>query len=277
LAAQGRDWLSRTLRDLREATGQSGVKAAQSAGLSQSRISRIESGVFLPTEEEIGRLCDLYHASPATRRRLLQVARDLRAEIAPARVVLQRGAWRLQRRIASIEENAAEICAFTASIVPGLLQTPEYARVVFADGGDIAGEELDKAVASRVARGAILDGPGRSLNVIMAEGALRWQAGNAHVMAAQLDHLVKLNQRPQLRIGVVPWTRPAHVFALHGFSVYDHRVVIVGTRTGTSFITDAQDVAEYVRLFSELDAMAVFGSSASRVIREIAAGYRSLA
>jgi hypothetical protein len=54
-------------------------------------------------------------------------------------------------------------------------------------------------------------------------------------------------------------------------------VVIVGTRTGTSFITDAQDVAEYVRLFSELDALAVFGSSASRVIREIAAGYRSLA
>src|SRR5437773_2256298 len=50
---QGRDWLSRTLRELREKTGMSGSKAAQQAGLSQSRISRIEAGRFLPTEEEI--------------------------------------------------------------------------------------------------------------------------------------------------------------------------------------------------------------------------------
>ncbi len=276
MAAQGRDWLSRTLRELREATGQSGVRAAKSAGLSQSRISRIESGVFLPTEDEIGRLSDLYRAKPATRKRLLQLARDLRSEMAPARVVLQRGAWRLQRRVASIEHNAAEICVFTAGIVPGLLQTPEYARVVFADGGDIAAEELERAVASRVDRSTILDEPGRSIKVVMAEGALRWQAGNARVMAAQLDHLVELSRRPHMRIGVIPWTRPARVFALHGFSVYDHQMVIVGTRTGTSFITDAQDVAEYIRLFSELDSLAVFGPSASRVFGEIAAGYRSL-
>ena len=178
--------------------------------------------------------------------------------------------------MANIEENAADVCIFTANIVPGLFQTADYARLVFQDGGDVTGEDLDKAVAERLRRAAVFDQPGRSFNVIMAEGALRWQAGSPRVMAEQVDHLLELNQRPHLRIGVIPWTQPAHVFALHGFSMYDRRIVIVGTRTGTSFITDAQDVAEYAKLFDELDAVAVFGSDASRVFRDISAGYRSL-
>ena len=135
---QGPDWLSRTLRELREKTGLSGSQAARQVGISQSRISRIEAGRFLPTEEEITTLADLYRVPATIRRRLLKVAKDLRAEETPARVVLQRGAWRLQRRIASIEENADEISGFSGHIVPGLLQTPDYARAVFADGGDIS-------------------------------------------------------------------------------------------------------------------------------------------
>jgi Domain of unknown function (DUF5753) len=210
------------------------------------------------------------------RRRMLRTVRDLQAEVAPARVVLQRGAWRLRRRIARIEENAAEICGFTTTIVPGLLQTASYARIVFADGGDIEGDALDKAVAERVARSAILNAGGRDITLIMAEGALRWQAGDPAVMVEQLGYLAKVAAEPGPRVGVIPWTRPTRVFALHGFSMYDRRTVIIGTRSRTAFITDATEVAEYARLWDELAALAVFGSDAAEIISSLAASYDSL-
>jgi transcriptional regulator with XRE-family HTH domain len=276
VAEQGRDWLSRTLRELREKTGQSGSQAARHIDISQSRISRIESGRFIPTEDEVTKLADLYRVPAATRRRLLKAVKDLRAEETPARVVMQRGAWRLQRRIADIEENAEEISGFSATIVPGLLQTPDYARAVFADGGEISAEDQDQAVVERVARSAILEDGHRQITLIMAEGALRWHAGNPQTMVEQLERLARLAVGGRLRIGVIPWTHPMKVFALHGFSMYDRRVVIVGTRSATAFITDSQDVAAYSTLFDELVAAASFGQDAAAIITETAEGYRRL-
>jgi transcriptional regulator with XRE-family HTH domain len=274
---QGRDWLTRTLVELREKTGQSASKAGREAGISQSRMSRIEHGLFLPTEDEVTKLADLYKAPVNTRRRLLRVLKDLRAEEAPARVVMRRGAWRLQRRIATIEEHAAQIDGFAATVVPGLLQTADYARAVFADGGELSVDAQDRAVAERVARSAIIEAGQRQITMIMAEGALRWQAGGPQVMVEQLERLARLAVGKRVRLGVIPWTTRVSVFALHGFNMYDRSVVVIGTRSATAFITDDQDVDAYRTLFDELVAAGSFGADAARIISEIADGYRGLA
>jgi hypothetical protein len=232
--------------------------------------------VFLPTEDEVTKLAELYRAPVTVRRRLLKAIADLRAEEAPARLVMQRGAWRLQRRIGNIEENAAEICGFSATIVPGLLQTPDYARAVFADGGDLTEQDQNRAVAERVARGAIIEAGERAITLVMAEGALRWHAGGPQIMVEQLERLARLATAGRIEVGVIPWTQPVNVFALHGFTMYDRRVVVVGTRSATAFITDEQDVAAYQTLFDELVAAASFGEAAAAIITEIADGYRRL-
>ena len=273
---QGRDWLTHTLRELRAKTGLSGSRAAREAGISQSRISRIESGVFLPTEDEVTKLAELYRAPATVRRRLVRAVQDLRADEAPARVVMQRGAWRLQRRIANIEENAADISSFSATIVPGLLQTADYARAVFADGGDLSPAQQDRAVAERVARSAIIEAGQRDITAIMAEGALRWQAGNADIMTEQLQRLARIATAGRVRVGVIPRTQPFNVSALHGFSMYDRRVVVIGTRSATAFITDPKDVDDYRKLFDELAAVASFGEAAASIISAIADEYRRL-
>lgn len=270
----GQDWISGTLRELRAGSGLSGVRAAASAGISQSRISRIESGVFLPTEAEIRGLCRLYQAPPGVRKELLRAAADLRAEARPSRLVIRRGdAHKLQQRIARIESGSADIGVFQPALVPGLLQTADYMRAVFSDGGDITSEDLEQSVAARLARAAIL-GSGRTFTLIMAEGALRWQACSPAVMAAQLDHLAELADR--FRVGVIPWTKPTTVFTTTGFSLYDRRTVIVGTRSGTSFITDPRDVADYAKLFDALTALAEFGAAAQSIMTALASDYRSL-
>ena len=77
---RGQDWLSATLRDLRKAAGLSGMEAARRLDTSQRRISNIETGRFVPREDEARALATLYKASPAIRRELLEVVRALRAD-----------------------------------------------------------------------------------------------------------------------------------------------------------------------------------------------------
>jgi transcriptional regulator with XRE-family HTH domain len=273
---QSRDWLTRTLRELRQQAELSASQAAREIGITQSRISRIESGLFLPTEEEVTRLADLYRAPTATRRRLLIVVTDLRAEEAPARIVLQRGAWRIQRRITSIEESAAEICGFTNNLVPCLLQTADYARAVFSDGAGMSQQEVEQAVAARIARSAVIEARQATIVLVMTEGALRWQAGNAQIMTGQLERMARQAVEGKVSIGVIPWTRPVGTFPLHGFSMYDRRAVIIGTRSATAFITDPKDAVTYGQLFDDLAVLASFGQDAVGIITRIAEEYRSL-
>ena len=236
--SRGQDWLSATLRELRQAAGLSGMEAARRLGTSQRRISNIETGRFVPRDEEITALADVYQASRAVRRQLLEAVRDLRAEPPKARLVMARGAWKMQRRIAHVEAVSARIRVFHCAVVVGLAQTPAYARAVFSDGGDITGEDLDRCVAERLDRQRILDS-GRDITLLMTEGALRWQASGPAVMVEQLDHIAEISERPGVRVGVIPWTTPVSVFPLHGFSIYDSRDVIVGTRVATAFLTDS--------------------------------------
>jgi transcriptional regulator with XRE-family HTH domain len=271
----GQDWLSRTLRALREEAGLSGVKAAAAVRISQPRISRIESGRFVPTEDEIKALCRLYRAPVDTRRQLLQAAADLRAETTPARVVLQRGAWKMQQRIQRIERDSSKVSNFQPAIIPGLLQTADYARLVFADGYEIAPEDLERSVSVRQERGAAL-GSGREFTLIMTEGPLRWQAGGPEVMVGQLSHMADVATAQGVHLGIIPQSQPVRVFPLHSFSIYDDRAVTIGTRTATAFITDEREVADYVELFAMLTDLATFGDGARAILDRIAGEYRSM-
>jgi transcriptional regulator with XRE-family HTH domain len=271
----GPDWLSATLGDLRRAAGLSGMEVARRLGTSQRRISNIETGRFVPRQDEIATLAKLYGAPADIRRQLLGVVRDLREETPKARLVMSRGASRMQERIGRVEATSARIRAFHCAIVIGLLQTPAYARAVFSDGGDIAGEELERSVAQRLERQAVL-GAGKDITAVMTEGALRWQAQGPGVMAEQLDHIAELTHEGGIRIGLIPWTRPATVFPLNGFSIYDSRAVIIGTQLATAFVTEPGDVAVHEKLFGELEALAVWDSAARDHLGAIAADFASL-
>ena len=270
----GRDWIARTLRELREAAGMSGVQAARLAGgLSQPKLNRIEHGQFLPKTGEIQALCRVYRAPRETQEALLAAERTLRGGTAPARTIITQGSWKMQYRVGQIEQASAEVCVYQPALIPGLLQTPAYMRLVFADGGDITGEDLEQAVAERIRRQDVLASE-RSFVLLMAEGALRWQAGSPQIMLEQLGHIADVIQdRPNVQVGIIPQYRAADVFTTHGFSLYDQRTVILGVRTGTSFITKAGDVADYAKLFAELAALAVYGSEAADVIGYVADGY----
>ena len=276
----GGDQLSSALRRLRQGTGLSGPEVAERTRtggptrISQSRLSRVETGRYAPRPGEVAALCALYRASPEETTRLVGMAEDLTTRVAPARVVLQRGdSWRLQHRIARIESAAAEIAVFQPALVPGLLQTESYMRAVFSDGGAMTPKDLERSVQARLARAKVLDSD-RSFTFIIPEGAIRWCAVNGRVMSEQLRHLADL--APKVRIGVISSRQPMSTFVTNGFSVYDRRTVMVGTRTGTSIITANPDLEDYLSQLAELERSAIYGQGAEDLLVAIAAEYETL-
>jgi transcriptional regulator with XRE-family HTH domain len=275
-ADQGKDWLSTTLRGLRRHAGLSGAEVARRIGTSQRRVSDLERGKYVPREDEIGQLADLYGAKATVRRQMLRAVRDLTAEPTRARVMIARhGAYKMQQRAQRTEAESAQIRSFHPSVVIGLAQTPAYMRAVFSAGGDLAAADMEKSIAARIVRQEIL-GTGKDISLIMTEGALRWQAVNPAVMTEQLAHLAEISYRPGVRIGIIPWTTPVNVFPVAGFHILDSRAVVVGTDAATAFFTDSQDVSAYEKLWGELEALAGWDAEAREHIDRIAGDFRAL-
>ncbi|MFE1080275.1 Scr1 family TA system antitoxin-like transcriptional regulator [Nocardiopsis alba] len=104
------------------------------------------------------------------------------------------------------------------------------------------------------------------------------QAGSPEVMVEQIEDIARVvTQAPNAVVGVIPWTRPTHVFPGHGFNIYDEDAVMVGTETATATLTGTADISTYVELFGELEKLADFGDEAVAHLERIAAEYRQLA
>lgn len=273
-AAYGRQDLPRLLRQLREQAGLSGREAARRAGFGQPKLSKIENGLLLPSPADAQALCRIYGAAEDQRAEILDLIRMLRGELRSARVILNRGAYRQQQRIARIESASALHRSFDLGAVIGLVQTRAYMRQVFSRR--LTPADQDKATAARLERQQVLDDPSKRFVLIMTEGALRWHAGSPELMAAQMDHLAAVSRRPNVRLGVIPWTRPVHVFPGHEFHLYDDRLALVAVETATATIADPRDIAAYIELFGDLERLADTGDAARQHLARIAADYRVL-
>ncbi|MCA1693471.1 MAG: helix-turn-helix domain-containing protein [Actinobacteria bacterium] len=272
--ARGADRLSATLQRLRKAAGFSGVQAAERAGLSQTTISRFENGKRVPSAEDVKVLCRVYGAPSAVRRELLSIADDLREGSTATRTVLHRhGAPAMQARIGRIEKSSARVRSFNPTTVIGLLQTHDYIRALLS--GAYVGRELDQMVAARLARQQVLD-TDTHFAFLLTEGALRWHVGSPQTMAGQVEHLAGIAELPNVRLGIIPWTRATDRPVLHPFQIYDERAVMLSTETATALLTDAREVGDFGRRFDLYAAFAEYDDAAREVFARIAGEYRAL-
>ncbi|MGH3907466.1 MAG: helix-turn-helix domain-containing protein [Pseudonocardiaceae bacterium] len=268
------DELSATLRRLRHEAGLSEAEAAQRARLTQSKVSRIETARQMPTADEVERLCEAYEVPIRAKRALVAVTEDIREQITPTRTVLHRhGAPRIQERIGRIEAASARLRSFHPALVIGLLQTPDYSRALLS--GAYTRADLDRMVSARMARQSVLD-THRAFELLMTEGALRWHVGGRLVMAEQIEHLARASERPNVRIGIIPWTRPVTHPVLHGFHIYDQRAVMVSTETAIATMTDRLQVADFEARFSLYAELADWDDDARPVFERLAREYRNL-
>lgn len=247
------------------------MDVAAATGLSQAQLSRIERAQSLPTEDEADKLSRLYQVDPRRRAELIEMARDARAGIRDARLVVQRGqTLAMQQRWRRIEGAARVVRSYQPALVLGVLQTAEYASVVLEQPADSA------VVRDRVARHhRLLDEPDRQHVLIQTEGALRLRVGSDEVMRGQVRRLREVTSRPNVRLGVIPESRAVDVVAGTAFHLYDDTAVVVGLEVAAATLTDRADVQHFRGLFDRLAAVAVWGDEAQAVLAGVAARYGS--
>lgn len=215
-----REELSAELLRARLASGLTGAVAGRRAGISQSKVSKVETGRLLPKVADVERLADVYRVAPATRRRLLDLAEEVVREAAHRRAVVHRGVAGRQVAVARAEAAAetVRILALT-NLPPQLLRTPARDR---------------------------------RLVVVLSESALRSDPDN-------WAWLREISLAPSVELGVIPWLTRVDVPDA-GFHVYDESMVVFGLLAGNVVITDPDDVRGHVHAFDKLRRTAVTGS-----------------
>ncbi|MGH3857430.1 MAG: helix-turn-helix domain-containing protein [Pseudonocardiaceae bacterium] len=269
----GGDALSRTLQQLRDDAGLRQVDTAERTGFSQGLIARFETGRQVPRPDQVEKLCDAYGAPVGARRRAVEMARDARA--GTERVVMHRDLAPAQKRINRIAATATLERTFSPSGVPGLLQTAEYCRVLFHSEPQLAPQAAEDGVAARLEGQSILDSD-RQFGFLIPEGSLGWSLLPPTPMVDQIDHLAILTGRSHIRLGVIPWGSPTPVLPLNSFTMFDDRLVIVGTTTRVAYLTVRTDLDAYNRLYDRIAAFAVYGEEAREILARVANRYREL-
>lgn len=268
------------LRRLRKAAGLSGPALALRLKVSQSHLSRVELGEAIASAELVGHWTRETGASQADRDVAIDLTEAVAAEFVSWREALASGWVKLQRDALAAEAAAATMITYVPALIPGLLQTLEYATHLVA--GDCPDrDDLAEAVAVRMQRQVVLYSRTKTLRWVIGEAGLRWRVGSPQVMAAQLDRLAALVGEPHLDLRILPFERTAPVWHDHGFTILADRtdseldLVHLELLTGLVNITDPNEVAQYQAVYEQLAALAVQSTEALALIHRMRAEWGS--
>ncbi|UGT44200.1 helix-turn-helix transcriptional regulator [Nocardia yamanashiensis] len=263
-----REALGARLRELRRASGLTGRRLAELSGWHESKVSKLESAITKPNDADLQAYCE-HTGNLDQLPDLLATRHHIDAAYVEWRRVLSTGLKRRQQKSLRIEAEAAHIRVYQPQIVPGLLQTPEYAEAKLKAGIDFyrIPNDLAEGVAKRMERQQILYKRDHRFHFIIAEQALYGTVGGDDVMIGQLDRLVAAIGLPRVTIGIVPAMAEMLVVSSN-FAMYDDRLVMVEGTAAELTITQPRELAIYGRAFDTLASQAVTGKAARALIYE---------
>ena len=274
--------LGAELRRHREQAGVSGRQLAERIGISQSKVSRIESGTTVPTIPQVMAWAAAIGVSGGAAETLLTLADAAYTEVHPWSVALQ-GRTHLQDDIQELENRAGMKRIYEPSVIPGLLQTAEYARRVFAMFQPAYAElDIPAVVAGRLDRQVALFDAARRFEFLISEAALRWRVGPKDLLRAQLDRIASVGTLENVSIGLIPQAALVLTHVPHGFVIIestddeDDALVMVETVHANLTVGEASQVDLYRRQWSLLAQMAVYGTAAHDLLVRVAADIGNL-
>ncbi len=263
--------LGRELRRLREAAGLSRDNAAAELECGVSKISKIETGKATMRPAEVKALLDRYGVTE--RDEVLRLARDAR----------RRSTHRVPdwaKTFVGMEADAAEIRIYETELVPGLLQTEDYARVV-TQAADPTRDprEVERLVAARIERQERLRSAGGPLIwAILNEAVIRRQVGDKETIGRQLEHLANLNTDPNITIQVLPFSAGAHP-AMGSSFVHlrladppDGEIIYLEDMASADYLSNPAKIASYLTAFGMLAQTALDPAKSSILIKSAALG-----
>jgi len=267
--------LALELRRLREAARLTCEEVAEHLECSASKISRVETGRVSVSPRDVRDMLELYGVPEQQRDSLVQLSRDSR----------QKGWWHaysdtINPQFATyvgLETAASEIRVYEVNIIPGLLQTEDYARTMIRSATmNGSHDDIERTVALRMARQPALtrDDP-PMLWTVVDEAALRRRVGGAELMRAQLEHVLELSSLKNVAMQVIPFAAGAHPAMGRPFVILvfperiDPDVVYLEDLTSTLYLEDVDEVDRYNVFFNHLRATALSFEDSAALITSV--------
>ncbi|MFF8972252.1 helix-turn-helix domain-containing protein [Streptomyces sp. NPDC014995] len=270
--------LGQELRKLREDKGMTAEQVADRLLVSQSKISRLENGRRSISQRDVRDLCGVYEVEDQRIvESLMQMAKDSR----------QQGWWHAFGDVPysvyiGLETDAASLRVYDPQVVPGLLQTRQYAETLISGAlPETAPTEIEKRVQVRMRRQERISAEENPLRLwtVMDEAALRRVVGNRSLMRDQLEHLVEQSQLPHVTVQVIPFDMGAHPglngqYAILEFpDASDSSVVYIEGVTSDLYLEKPNDVQKYSVMYEHLRAQALNVEQSRQFIADIAKEY----
>lgn len=257
-----RERVAAELKRIREALGVPGEEVAAALGWSQSKVSRIENARIAVSVRDLSTLLHYYGVPEEVRAELLALTVDDGA-LPGAWIVRAGGPRRRQGEVAAIETRLSKIRQYYPLMIPGQLQSREYALAYVRSGG---WPDPESIVARRMQRQSLLDAADAPsyTAVLDARAFLAWP-GDHNIMLRQIDYVRARADLPKVSVSVVPLGAERTVSAMTPFTLYDFRakdspkVVFQESQTADLYLSDSTDVNAYESLFERLRQGALDG------------------
>ena len=270
--------LAAALRQMRESRHLSCADAGQAVGWSESKVSRIETSRVGIRQPDLERLLDLYQVTGQERAALLLLRRQ----------ATHRGWWHSYadalpawfEDFVGLEDGAKSLLIYDNQLVPGLMQTGDYAAAVTRAARPWADDdEVERQLAARTTRQALLTTPDPlQVWAVLDEAVLRRKVGGATTMRAQLHRLAELAAFPNVTLQVLPFDAGAHASMGTSFFVLqfpepgDSAIVYIEDHTSSQYLETAADIERYTLVFNHLRASALPPERSADFIAQVASG-----
>ncbi|MET7932669.1 helix-turn-helix transcriptional regulator [Streptomyces sp. NPDC005322] len=267
--------LGQELRRLRQEKGMTAEEVAEELMVSQSKISRLENGRRSISQRDVRDLCRTYKVEDkALVDSLMQMAKESR----------QQGWWNAFGDVPysvyiGFETDAASLRVYEPQVLPGLLQTPEYAEAVISGAlPEAPQEQIAQRVQVRLRRQERITDPLGPLRLwaVVDEAAMRREVGSPKIMADQLEYLVRMSHEPHVTVQALPFGMGSHPgmsgqFAILEFSdESDTSVVYLEGVTSDLYLEKLSDVQSYSMMYEHLRAQALNVEQSRQFISEVA-------
>jgi len=268
---EARSALGKRLRELRQQAGLTGTELAESLSWPQSKVSKLETTRQTPSDDDI-RAWTLATGSDSQTDELLTALHTLEAQHAEWQRVLRPGLQPHQRKLSELDAKTRLFRVFESTVIPGLLQTTEYARARLAQVVILfhARNDINEAVQARMKRQELLYREDKRFHFVITEAALRLRLCAPQVMLAQLDRLISLSTLPNVRLGVISSETQYVIGPWHGFWLRDNERVLIETFSAELNLVQSQEIALYSKVFEQFSAIASYGRSARSIITRLA-------
>jgi transcriptional regulator with XRE-family HTH domain len=269
---EARNALGQRLRELSRQAQLSGKGLAESLSWQASKVSKIENGKQSPTDDDIKAWTRATNSERETEA-LLASLHTLEVQHAEWQRVLKAGMLGHQLELSEQDAKTKLYRSFEPAVVPGLVQTAEFARALFSRAVIVhrVPNDVNEAVAKRMQRQEMLYRTDKIFHFVATEATLRYRLCSVEIMLGQLDRLVSLTSLRNLRLGVIGYETQYVVDPRHGFMLYNSDLVRVETYSAELNLRQPHEIELYTSTFDKLAAVASYGGAARAIINRVIA------